>query len=290
MRILSFLIDGGSRLGVHQGEHVVDLALAAPNLPNQLESFLEDGAANLSQAARVAARAPAAAMRDYAALQLLPPGLHPGKIICLGLNYHDHAAEAGMKAADYPVLFMRSASSLVATQHPILRPKCSDKLDYEGELVAVIGMRARHVRRERALAYVAGYSIFNDASIRDYQLRTSQWTIGKNFDGTGAFGPEFVTADELPAGASGLKIETRLNGVVVQSANTADMVFGVADTVSLISECMTLEPGDLLVMGTPSGVGAARKPPLWMKSGDVVEVEIERIGTLRNPIRDEVLN
>lgn len=290
VRIVHFLFNATPQLGVRQGDQVVPLKLAAPELPDDLAGFLEGGEANLKRAAAAAAAAPSASKLDYDGLQLLPPTLRPGKIICLGLNYNDHAAEAGMKAADYPVLFMRGASSLVAPDMPILLPKCSEKLDYEGELVAVIGKRARHVRRDQALSYVAGYSIFNDASIRDYQLRTSQWTIGKNFDGTGAFGPEFVSADELPAGAKGLKLETRLNGAVVQSANTDDMVFDVAQTVSLISECMTLEPGDLLVMGTPSGVGAARKPPLWMKAGDTVEVEVERIGVLRNTIREEVLN
>jgi 2-keto-4-pentenoate hydratase/2-oxohepta-3-ene-1,7-dioic acid hydratase in catechol pathway len=157
-------------------------------------------------------------------------------------------------------------------------------LDFEGELVAVIGRTARRVTRDKALDHVAGYSIFNDASVRDYQLRTPQWTVGKNFDASGAFGPDFVTSDELPAGAAGLEIETRLNGQVMQSANTREMIFGVAETIELLSACMTLEPGDVLVMGTPAGVGAARKPPVWMKPGDVVAVTIERIGTLSNPI------
>ena len=145
----------------------------------------------------------------------------------------------------------------------------------------------RHVARADALSFIAGYSIFNDASIRDYQLRTPQWTIGKNFDATGGYGPVFVTADELPPGAAGLKIQTRLNGQVLQEANTTDMIFGVAETVALLTECLTLEPGDLLVMGTPSGVGGARNPQVWMKPGDVCEVEIEGIGILSNPIAQE---
>src|SRR5690606_36798977 len=155
------------------------------------------------------------------------------------------------------------------------------------ELAAVIGRRARHVSAEDALQYVAGYSCFNDASVRDYQRKTAQWTIGKNFDATGAFGPFFVTADELPPGAQGLRISTRLNGEVMQDANTGDMLFPVAETIALLTECMTLEPGDVLVMGTPAGVGHARKPQVWMKDGDVVEIEIEGIGVLRNPIVDE---
>ena len=160
-------------------------------------------------------------------------------------------------------------------------------MDYEAELVAVVGRRARHVASADALASIAGYSCFNDVSIRDYQRKTSQWTIGKNFDRTGPFGPCFVTADELPPGATGLTIESRLNGQVMQHANTSDMLFPVDETVALLSQCMTLEPGDLIVMGTPAGVGHARKPPVWMKDGDTIEVEIERIGVLRNPVKDE---
>jgi 2-keto-4-pentenoate hydratase/2-oxohepta-3-ene-1,7-dioic acid hydratase in catechol pathway len=170
---------------------------------------------------------------------------------------------------------------------PILRPRASTQLDYEAELVAVVGRTARHVGASDALSCIAGYSCFNDASVRDYQRKTSQWTIGKNFDRTGAFGPCFVTADALPPGAAGLAIRSRLNGRVMQNANTSDMIFGVAETVALLSECMTLEPGDLLVMGTPAGVGYARKPPVWMKDGDVIEIEIDGIGLLSNPVRDE---
>ena len=154
-------------------------------------------------------------------------------------------------------------------------------------LLTAVGRKARHVKQADALAYIAGYSCFNDATIRDYQRKTGQWTIGKNFDGTGAFGPWFVSADELPPGANGLKISTRLNGQTMQSAVTSDMLFPVAETIAILTECMTLEPGDLIVMGTPAGVGYARKPPVWMKAGDVVEVEIENIGVLSNPIADE---
>jgi 2-keto-4-pentenoate hydratase/2-oxohepta-3-ene-1,7-dioic acid hydratase in catechol pathway len=163
----------------------------------------------------------------------------------------------------------------------------STQLDFEGEMVAVIGKSGRHIRKEDALSHVAGYSIFNDASIRDYQFKSAQWTIGKNFDHTGAFGPEFVTADALPPGASGLRLQTRLNGAVVQEASTASMIFDVATLVALLSEAVCLQPGDVIVTGTPSGVGLARKPPLFMKAGDVCEVEIEGLGILRNPIEDE---
>ena len=224
---------------------------------------------------------------DLAKVKTLQPFVAHGKIICVGLNYADHAAESSMTAPEFPVLFARFTSSLIAHNEPIVRPRVSEKLDYEGELVAVIGMGGRHISKARALDHIIGYSIFNDGSIRDYQLRTTQWTVGKNFDATGAFGPLFVTADELPPGARGLKLVTRLNGQVMQSASTDDLIFDIATLVAGISEAMTLNPGDIIVTGTPSGVGGARKPPVWMKAGDVCEVEVERIGILRNPVDDE---
>ena len=170
---------------------------------------------------------------------------------------------------------------------PMVRTRLSEQLDYEAELAAFIGTTVRNVSEDEAVAAVAGYSCFNDGSVRDYQRLTPQWALGKNFDGTGPFGPEFVTADELPPGAAGLGIQSRLNGRVMQDANTSDMIFPVAETISMLSQLMTFEPGDVLVMGTPSGVGHARRPPVWMKDGDVIEVEIESIGVLRNPIVDE---
>jgi len=224
---------------------------------------------------------------DIAKVELLQPLRHPGKVICVGLNYRDHASESGHKPPEFPTLFARFASSLVGPSDPIVRPVDSTQLDYEGELVAVIGKAGRRISKASALDHVAGYSIFNDGSVRDFQLRTPQWTLGKNFDGTGAFGPVFVTADALPPGAGGLKIETRLNGKVMQSASTDDLIFDVATLVADISAGISLEPGDLIVTGTPSGVGAARKPPVFMKAGDVCEIEIERIGILRNAIVDE---
>lgn len=287
MRFLSFRGEGATRLGIVQGDEVVDLGSVAPELPADLLSLLGSGAERLKSLQSKADAAPASARRPLAALELAPPIDRPGKIVCLGLNYADHAAEGGHARPSYPSFFLRTSSSLVAAGAPIIRPSCSEQLDYEAELVAVVGRRARHVGVDEALEYVAGYSCFNDASVRDYQRKTAQWTIGKNFDGTGAFGPVFVTADELPPGARGLRISTRLNGEYMQDANTADMLFPVAETFALLTECMTLEPGDLVVMGTPAGVGHARRPPVWMKHGDVVEVEIEGIGVLRNPVVDE---
>jgi acylpyruvate hydrolase len=250
--------------------------------PGPLERIIAQG--GLAGAARTLA---GGVNVDPNAVDCLPP-LAPGKIICVGLNYLDHAAESEMKVPDFPTLFARFDTGLVGHGAALIRPHESDKFDYEGELVAVIGTGGRRIDKAKALDHVAGYSIFNDASIRDYQLRTTQWTMGKNFDGTGPFGPVFVTADELPPGAKGLHIETRLNGETVQSASTDDLIFDVASLVSLISIGITLEPGDIIVTGTPSGVGAARKPPLFMKAGDVCEVEIEKIGTLRNPVKDDV--
>lgn len=224
---------------------------------------------------------------DAEAVTRLPPSAHPGKIICLGLNYRDHAREFDSPPPSYPTLFARFASSLVGDGQPLIRPRASTQFDYEGELVLILGRGGRHIAQEQALDHVFGYSVFNDASLRDFQLRTSQWTVGKNFDGTGAFGPSMVTADELPAGAAGLMLETRLNGQVMQQASTSDMIFNVAQTISIISVGTTLEAGDVIVMGTPSGVGYGRKPPVYMKAGDVCEVSIERIGTLRNVVADE---
>ena len=187
----------------------------------------------------------------------------------------------------YPVLFHRYPQSWVAHGAPLVRPHVSQSFDYEGEVVVVIGKAGRYISKERALDHVAGYSIFNDGSIRDYQFKSTQWMMGKNFDATGSFGPEFVTADELPAGAVGLQLRTRLNGQELQNANTRDMIFDVVTLVNVCSEAMTLYPGDIIISGTPAGVGFARKPPVWMKPGDVCEVEVEGLGVLRNGIVDE---
>ncbi|MGB3797787.1 MAG: fumarylacetoacetate hydrolase family protein [Alteraurantiacibacter sp.] len=221
---------------------------------------------------------------DDSSLTFLPPVVKPAKIICLGLNYRDHAEESGLGIPDFPVLFGRFASSLIGHGAPIVLPKVSEQLDWEAELVVVLSKGGKNIAETDALDHVAGYSVFNDASIRDYQLRTPQWTAGKNFDDTGAFGPWLVTPDEVPAGADGLKIECRVNGEVMQSSNTGNLIFTVANTIHLLSTFMTLEAGDVIVMGTPGGVGVARDPQVWMKAGDVCEVEIEGIGLLKNTV------
>ncbi|TIX73416.1 MAG: fumarylacetoacetate hydrolase family protein, partial [Mesorhizobium sp.] len=239
----------------------------------------------LSKAEAMLADAPTISLE---AVEMLPPIANPEKIVCVGLNYRDHSTESGFKQPDFPTIFGRFNSSLIAHGDPMVRPEVSDQLDYEGELVAIIGKTARDVAESDSLDHVIGYSIFNDGSIRDYQFKAPQWTPGKNFDDTGAFGPWFVTAEELPAGCEGLRLTTRLNGQIVQDASISDMVFSVAKLVSILSSFMTLVPGDVIVTGTPSGVGAARKPPLFMRDGDVCEVEIEGIGKLVNPIHDRI--
>ena len=287
MRIVAFEKNGTAAIGVRLGDQVVDLSIAAPDLPQTLRGLLIAGADALNMAGQRAADAGDDARLAHAGLALLPPIMDPPKILCIGRNYAEHAKEGGAEVPAWPDIFMRSRLSLVGAGRPIIRPPVSDKLDFEGELMAVIGKRVHRADEASVLDAVAGYAIFNDATLRDYQRRTNQWTIGKNFDNTGAFGPEFVTADELPPGGAGLRLQTRLNGQVMQDASTDDMVFPVAKALSIITEAMSMEPGDLLATGTPSGVGFARTPPLWMKPGDTVEIEIEGIGILRNPVEDE---
>lgn len=277
MRFATLVQQGRPRLGVIDGDHWVAVA-------DDLRAALEAGTD--LQATGRAALASGATRVPLAGQTFAPLVPEPGKTICLGLNYFDHAKEGGRtEKPDYPWFFFRGKTSLLGHGQPGLCPKVSSKFDYEAEMAVVIGRKVpRHVSQADALAYVFGYACFNDMSVRDYQKRTGQWTIGKNFDATGGFGPVLVTADELPPGATGLRIQSRLNGQVMQDANTSDMIFSVAETIALLADCLTLEPGDVIVMGTPAGVGQARTPPVWMKAGDTIEIEIERIGTLSNPI------
>jgi 2-keto-4-pentenoate hydratase/2-oxohepta-3-ene-1,7-dioic acid hydratase in catechol pathway len=280
MRFLSYEADGVEGLAVDTGSGSFrGLLKSSPDFPGTLDDIVRDGSFRSA-----AEKLEQGAVVDPDHVAFLPPLRQAGKILCVGLNYADHAAESSMQAPEFPTVFARFNSGIVAHGAALVRPTASDKFDYEGEMVAVIGKKGREISEAEALDHIAGYSIFNDGSVRDFQLRTPQWTIGKNFDETGGFGPYFVTADELPEGGSGLHIETRLNGKVMQSANTSDLIFDVRKLVSLISVAMTLEPGDIIVTGTPSGVGGARKPPVFMKPGDVCEIEIERIGTLKNPV------
>ena len=289
MRLFSFQKPtGDKRVGLlkdSSAKEYLDLNELDPSLPKTLFAILNssEGLKRVSEL-----------VKGYNAylpltnIRFIPLIDKPGKIVCLGLNYADHAKEGGHSRPEYPGFFMRGASSLTAHQASIVLPKVSDKLDYEAELAFVVGKTARHLTKENALDCIAGYSLFNDGSIRDYQRKTNQWTIGKNFDKTGAFGPWLVTPDELPKAADGLRIQSRLNGQVMQDANTKDFLWGIVETLILITECMTLEPGDVVITGTPAGVGYARTPPVFMKHGDICEIEIEGIGVLSNKIEQEI--
>ncbi len=268
-------------------QEFIDLCATDPSIPSKLRALIEIDP-HFSSAKQTLSN-PNAIVKSLSEIKFDVLIDQPGKIVCLGLNYADHAKEGGNARPEYPSFFMRGPSSLTAHLAPIMRPSVSDKLDYEAELAFIVGKKARNLTKENALDCVAGYSIFNDGSLRDYQRKTSQWTIGKNFDQTGAFGPWLVTPDELPNGAHGLQIQSRLNGNLMQNANTKDFLWGVAETIQLITECMTLEPGDVVITGTPAGVGYARTPPVFMKPGDVCEIEIEGIGVLQNSITDQSL-
>jgi 2-keto-4-pentenoate hydratase/2-oxohepta-3-ene-1,7-dioic acid hydratase in catechol pathway len=287
MKFVTYRSGNTARLAVVSGDAVIDLNRVIPEVPADAREALLAGVDLLDAGRRAIELAAPAERQALAGLALAPVVPNPGKTVCLGLNYYDHAAESGRDKPVYPWFFLRGTTSLLAHGEAAPRPSVSEKFDYEAELAVVIGKRARHVKREDALDYVFGYACFNDMSVRDYQKRTPQWTIGKNFDRTGALGPVLVSADELPAGGSGLRIQARLNGQVMQDANTKDMIWDVAETIALLTECLTLEPGDVIAMGTPAGVGQSRVPPVWMKAGDTIEIEIDGVGLLVNTIEDE---
>jgi acylpyruvate hydrolase len=295
MKFISFEADRGVGTGiVHPADPTLFTRVETldAEAPASLMALIAQGPAavgRLGQRASEAAERGQAGWEALNSVRLLPVIAQPPKIVCVGLNYAEHAKEGGNARPEYPSFFMRGATSLIAHEAALIRPPMSDKLDFEAELAVVIGQRVHRATVDNALDAVAGYACFNDGTLRDYQRKTAQWTIGKNFDGTGAFGPWLVTPDELPAGARGLSIVSRLNGKVMQSSTTADMLWSVAELIAIISECMTLEPGDVIATGTPSGVGYARTPPVFMRDGDVIEIEIEGIGCLRNPVRDEAI-
>ncbi len=268
--------------GVHllEGDTAVNISALDANVGTDLMGLIR-GDVDISSLADAIAAAPKV---DATSVVPALPVANPGKVICLGLNYVDHIKEGGYEIPDYPALFMRSRNSLMAAGEPMVRPTCSEKLDYEAELMLIIGKGGKHISEADALEHVFGYTLFNDGSVRDYQRKTHQWTPGKNFDATGPVGPDVVTPDELPAGAVGLKIESRVGDEILQSATTSDMLWSVAKTIATISEYSTLEPGDLIAMGTPPGVGHAKKPPRWLRPGETVEVEIEGIGICASPI------
>jgi len=290
MKVLGFEAEGGLRLGIVEGDQVIDLQAADPKVPADLGAALAANNGDLKPLADVAKRAPASARRPLRGLKFGLPVARPGKILCLGLNYLEHVKEGSQRdnIPKFPTIFMRCLTSMVPHEQPIIRPKASEQLDYEAEMMLIGGKRAKHLTMENATSCIAGYSCSNEGSVREFQRKTTQWDMGKNFDRTGGFGPWMVTADELPEAGKGLKIESRLNGKVMQSDNTANMMFPVIEMLVYATQGMTLEPGDIIFTGTPSGVGHARKPdPIWMRNGDVCEVEIEGVGLLRNPIEDE---
>ena len=290
MKIVGFEAEGGLRLGVVEGDQVIDLQAVDAKVPADLGAVLAAHNGDLKSLGDIAKRAPASARRPLKGLKFGLPVARPGKILCLGLNYLEHVKEGTQRdnIPKFPTIFMRCLTSMVPHEQPIIRPKVSEQLDYEAELMLVVGKRAKHLTMANATSCIVGYSCSNEGSVREFQRKTTQWDMGKNFDRTGGFGPWMVTADELPDAGKGLKIESRLNGTVMQSDNTDNMMFPVADMLVYVTQGMTLEPGDIIFTGTPSGVGHARKPsPIWMKQGDICEIEVEGIGVLRNPIQDE---
>jgi 2-keto-4-pentenoate hydratase/2-oxohepta-3-ene-1,7-dioic acid hydratase in catechol pathway len=296
MRVFSFEKNGKSAIGVvvePERTQYVDLVSINTALPADMTDLMSfpDWQTTISLGLKsvLASSVRASVIKQMSSVKYLPVVPRPPKVICLGLNYADHAKEGGNAPPEYPSFFMRSAISQVAHQQNIVRPKASHKLDFEAELAVIIGTKARHLTPSNALNCIAGYSCYNDGSIRDYQRKTNQWTIGKNFDATGGFGPWLVTADEVPAGAAGLRIQSRLNGKVMQDANTKDFLFDIVKSLCIITECITLEPGDVIITGTPAGVGYARTPPVWMVPGDVCEIDIEGVGVLSNSIADEIV-
>ena len=290
MKIVGFEANGGARLGVVEGDNVIDLQSVDANVPIDLGEALRRSNGDLKALGDLAKKAPASARRPLAGLKFALPVARPGKIVCLGLNYLDHVKEGPQKdnIPKFQSIFFRMLTSMVPHLQPIMRPRVSIQLDYEAEMVVIIGKRVKHLTLANAYDCIAGYSCANEGSVREYQRHTTQWGMGKNFDRTGGFGPWMVTADEVPPGGKGLKIMSRLNGNTMQSANTNNLMFPVAESLVYLTEGMTLEPGDIILTGTPSGVGHARKPePVWMKAGDTCEVEVEGVGVLRNPIEDE---
>ncbi|MFT5796901.1 MAG: 2-keto-4-pentenoate hydratase/2-oxohepta-3-ene-1,7-dioic acid hydratase in catechol pathway [Candidatus Azotimanducaceae bacterium] len=284
MRLLVGQVAGTQSIYLVKGDDAFNLTAALPEVGSDLSALAADPALQ-ARAGGLTDLGAAVAVAD------ITPALpieRPGTIICLGLNYIEHIKEGGYEIPDYPALFMRGANSIMAAGAPLVRPICSDKLDYEAELMIIIGKGGRHIAQADAHDHIFGYTVFNDGSVRDYQRKTHQWTPGKNFDNTGAIGPIVVTPDELPEGAKGLKIESRVGDEILQSSNTANMIWSAAHAIAIISEYTTLEAGDHIALGTPPGVGHAKKPnPRWLIPGEVVDIEIEGIGICSSPIVDE---
>ncbi len=279
MKLATFQTNGATSWGVVAGGEVVDLGAVLPQFGSLRAAIAAGAVPGL-------AIPPEAPRHALAALTWLPVIPEPGKIFCIGLNYEMHRQETGRDEVAYPTVFSRYNNSQTGHLANIERPNVSTQLDYEGELAIVIGTAGRDIARADAMGHIAGYTCYNDGSVRDFQRHTHQYTPGKNFPGTGAFGPWMVTPDEM--GAIGpQRLQTRVNGMVVQDARLSDMIFDLPRQIEYCSSFTRLEPGDVIVTGTPGGVGARRTPPLWLKPGDTVEVEIDGIGVLRNGVSQQ---
>jgi 2-keto-4-pentenoate hydratase/2-oxohepta-3-ene-1,7-dioic acid hydratase in catechol pathway len=281
MKFASFKINGAASWGLIDGAEAVDLGAALRDRFTDLKSAIAAGA--LMEAAAASAKAARHPLKDITWLPVIP---NPDKILCIGLNYETHRKETGRSEVENPTVFGRFANSQTGHLANIIRPRMSKDLDFEGELALIIGKPGRYISRASAWDHIAGYACYNEGSVRDFQRHTHQFTPGKNFPDTGAFGPWMVTPDEA-GDLAPLRLQTRLNGEVVQDATISQMIFGIPQQIEYCSSFTRLEPGDVIVTGTPGGVGSRRTPPLWMKPGDVVEVEIDRIGLLRNGVADE---
>lgn len=289
MKLVTFVHNDKTAVGALSGaenELVVDLSVATPSLPTNLKDLLAAGASALEEVAAAVRNPPYGSTLNLEEVKLLAPIPNPGKILCIGLNYRDHAAESNSPLPPHPIVFAKYSNAVLAPGDPIVLPKNSKQPDYEAEFGVVIGKRARHVSEADALNYVGGYLPFHDVSARDYQMRTSQWSMGKTFDTFAPFGPALTTADEIPDPQT-LDIQLSINGEVLQKSNTKNLIFTVQQLIADLTSVMTLEPGDIIATGTPGGVGSARKPPRWLKAGDVVRIEIEKLGVLENPCVNE---
>jgi 2-keto-4-pentenoate hydratase/2-oxohepta-3-ene-1,7-dioic acid hydratase in catechol pathway len=287
MRLITFQRGSDSRIGAlvsSEGSEVVhDLNQLDPAIPADMIAFLEGGAAMLERARAAVAAAPLERGLPLSDVRLLAPVPRPGKIICIGQNYLEHAKESAASAPPFPIVFAKYSNTVIAHGESIVIPRCVEKPDYEGELGVVIGKRGRYISKEAALEHVAGYVPVNDVSARDWQNRTSQWMMGKTPDTFCPIGPALVTSDEIPD-PQRLTVRTVVSGEVLQEGYTGNMIFTVAHLIADMSQVMTLEPGDVIATGTPSGVGFARVPPRWLRPGDVVRVEIDGVGALENPV------
>jgi 2-keto-4-pentenoate hydratase/2-oxohepta-3-ene-1,7-dioic acid hydratase in catechol pathway len=283
MRLLTFTRGGESRFGVEVPGGVLDVNAADPKLPVSLHAYLRANGELRPALEALVAAPPETQVYSPETIRYLPPIEAPQKIVCIGLNYRDHAAEVNLPLPTEVTAFAKYANSLVGNGAAVEIPRESDKVDYEAELAFVIGKRGRHIGEKEAYDYVAGYTIVNDVSVRDYQMRTSQWMLGKVFDTHAPCGPVIVTTDEIPDPQT-LAIRTLVDGEVLQDSNTSQLVFTVPRLIAELSSIMTLEPGDIVATGTPAGVGTSRTPKRWLRPGEWVRVEIEKIGALENPV------